>query len=64
MDVDPLEPTLTSLYCTPVVLSDNATAWILPFTSGGFLYIALVNVMPDLLQESNVRYEGFYWFNH
>uniref|UniRef100_A0A0B8RVC0 Zinc transporter ZIP13 n=1 Tax=Philothamnus irregularis TaxID=1899461 RepID=A0A0B8RVC0_9SAUR len=29
-------------------------AWILPFTSGGFLYIALVNVVPDLLEEKNV----------
>ncbi|XP_027693710.1 zinc transporter ZIP13 isoform X2 [Vombatus ursinus] len=28
-------------------------AWILPFTSGGFLYIALVNVLPDLLEEEN-----------
>ncbi|KAM8969466.1 zinc transporter ZIP13 isoform 2-T2 [Sarcophilus harrisii] len=28
-------------------------AWILPFTSGGFLYIALVNVLPDLLKEEN-----------
>ncbi|XP_075044215.1 zinc transporter ZIP13 [Mixophyes fleayi] len=30
-------------------------AWILPFTSGGFLYIALVNVLPDLLEEKNTR---------
>uniref|UniRef100_A0A6B2FA02 Zinc transporter ZIP13 n=1 Tax=Bothriechis nubestris TaxID=1766655 RepID=A0A6B2FA02_9SAUR len=29
-------------------------AWILPFTSGGFLYIALVNVVPDLLEEKNL----------
>ncbi|XP_054469172.1 zinc transporter ZIP13 [Anoplopoma fimbria] len=35
--------------------TENATAWILPFTSGGFLYIALVNVVPDLLAESNLR---------
>lgn len=35
---------------------ENATAWILPFTSGGFLYIALVNVVPDLLEESSFRY--------
>ncbi|XP_068117576.1 zinc transporter ZIP13 [Hyperolius riggenbachi] len=33
----------------------EATAWILPFTSGGFLYIALVTVLPDLLTEKNVR---------
>ncbi|XP_059203316.1 zinc transporter ZIP13 [Centropristis striata] len=35
--------------------TESATVWILPFTSGGFLYIALVNVVPDLLQESSVR---------
>jgi len=39
----------------PVCSLVNATAWILPFTSGGFLYIALVNVVPDLLKESNIR---------
>uniref|UniRef100_A0AAY4BYV1 Zinc transporter ZIP13 n=1 Tax=Denticeps clupeoides TaxID=299321 RepID=A0AAY4BYV1_9TELE len=37
-------------------LPKNATAWILPFTSGGFLYIALVNVVPDLLEETNPRH--------
>lgn len=36
--------------------TEHATAWILPFTSGGFLYIALVNVVPDLLEESSLRY--------
>ncbi|XP_026176132.1 zinc transporter ZIP13 isoform X3 [Mastacembelus armatus] len=36
--------------------TENATAWILPFTSGGFLYIALVNVVPDLLEESSLRH--------
>ncbi|KAM8893366.1 zinc transporter ZIP13 isoform 2-T2 [Spinachia spinachia] len=35
--------------------AENATAWILPFTSGGFLYIALVNVVPELLEESSLR---------
>ncbi|XP_067902007.1 zinc transporter ZIP13 isoform X2 [Heterodontus francisci] len=33
----------------------DSVAWILPFTSGGFLYIALVTVVPDLLQEKDVR---------
>lgn len=42
--------------CLLLLLLENATAWILPFTSGGFLYIALVNVVPDLLQESSLRY--------
>ncbi|KFO82891.1 Zinc transporter ZIP13, partial [Cuculus canorus] len=31
----------------------ETVAWILPFTSGGFLYIALLNVVPDLLEEKN-----------
>ncbi|TGZ56952.1 hypothetical protein CRM22_010052 [Opisthorchis felineus] len=29
--------------------------WILPFTSGGFLYIALVSLIPDLLKEGSAR---------
>lgn len=33
----------------------DKTAWILPFTAGGFLNIALVNVLPDILQESDPR---------
>lgn len=32
---------------------EETVAWVLPFTSGGFLYIALVNVLPDLLEEDN-----------
>lgn len=28
-----------------------ATTWILPFTAGGFIYIALVSVIPELLDE-------------
>lgn len=31
------------------------TSWILPFTAGGFLHIALVTVLPDLLQEENPK---------
>ncbi|KAM8938907.1 zinc transporter ZIP13 isoform 2-T2 [Pelodytes ibericus] len=33
----------------------ETVAWILPFTSGGFLYIALVSVLPDLLEEKDAR---------
>ncbi|KAL5021962.1 hypothetical protein ScPMuIL_001117 [Solemya velum] len=33
----------------------NRTAWILPFTSGGFIYIALITVLPDLLDEKHGR---------
>lgn len=29
------------------------TSWIMPFTAGGFLHIALVTVLPDLLQEED-----------
>ncbi|GAB6023445.1 hypothetical protein CHUAL_008225 [Chamberlinius hualienensis] len=31
------------------------TVWILPFTAGGFLNIALVNVLPDILQERSAK---------
>lgn len=34
---------------------DSGTSWILPFTAGGFLHIALVSVLPDLLQEDNPK---------
>ena len=30
----------------------NASEWLLPFTAGGFLYIALISIIPDLLQDS------------
>lgn len=43
---------------TFILCLENASSWILPFTSGGFLYIALVNVVPDLLEESSFRYDG------
>lgn len=33
------------------------TSWIMPFTAGGFLHIALVTVLPDLLQEED-RWES------
>ncbi|XP_058811844.1 zinc transporter ZIP13 homolog [Topomyia yanbarensis] len=29
------------------------TSWIMPFTAGGFLHIALVTVLPDLLSEND-----------
>lgn len=39
------------------VQSLNAkTVWILPFSAGGFLYIALVNLLPEVLErDSNAR---------
>lgn len=30
-------------------VGEAATAWILPFTAGGFVYIATVTVLPELL---------------
>ena len=33
-------------------LSD-ASEWLLPFTAGGFLYIALISIIPDLLEDSS-----------
>ena len=32
----------------------NASSWLLPFTAGGFLYIALVSIAPDLLESGNL----------
>lgn len=34
---------------------DAATAWILPFTAGGFIYIATVSVIPELLHNSKFK---------
>lgn len=30
--------------------SDAAASWVLPFTAGGFIYIATVSVLPELLE--------------
>ena len=30
-----------------------SSSWLLPFTAGGFLYIAMVSIIPQLLQEDN-----------
>lgn len=38
------------------LLSQNlgeATQWILPFTAGGFIYIATVGVIPELLEDTS-----------
>jgi len=35
-------------------IGNVATAWILPFTAGGFIYIATVSVIPELLQDSKI----------
>ena len=36
-------------------ISSAATAWILPFTAGGFIYIATVSVIPEILQDSSPK---------
>lgn len=33
----------------------HQTDWMLPFTAGGFIHIALVSLLPDLIKESDVR---------
>lgn len=33
---------------------DAAVAWILPFTAGGFIYIATVSVIPELLEDTKL----------
>lgn len=36
-------------------IGEAAVSWILPFTAGGFIYIATVSVIPELLEDSNPR---------
>nr|XP_034963541.1 zinc transporter SLC39A7 isoform X2 [Zootoca vivipara] len=45
-----LAGTICSLLAEGV--GEAATAWILPFTAGGFIYVATVSVIPELLQDS------------
>lgn len=35
------------------VVAEARTSWIMPFTAGGFLHIALITVLPDLLKETD-----------
>lgn len=37
------------------ILGDLATRWILPFTAGGFIYIATVSVIPELLTATKLQ---------
>ncbi|XP_071494966.1 zinc transporter ZIP13-like [Diadema antillarum] len=46
---------MVTLLCESAKEAGERSAWILPFTAGGFLYIAMVTVLPDLLQESSPR---------
>lgn len=36
-------------------IGEAAVAWILPFTAGGFIYIATVSVIPELLEDSDLK---------
>ncbi|KAI0207264.1 Zinc transporter ZIP13 [Lamellibrachia satsuma] len=46
---------LTALIAESAQEAGDRTAWILPFTAGGFIYIALVSVVPELMKETNWR---------
>lgn len=38
----------------PHALAEQAqSSWVLPFTAGGFIYIAAVSVIPELLEKSS-----------
>ena len=48
--------TATALYVKSVETLNAKTLWILPFSAGGFLYIALVNLLPEILdRQTNAR---------
>ncbi|XP_052868496.1 protein catecholamines up [Anopheles cruzii] len=38
--------------------SEAADSWVLPFTAGGFIYIATVSVIPELLEESTKLWQS------
>lgn len=37
-----------------IIPGEVATTWILPFTAGGFIYIATVSVIPELLADTKL----------
>ncbi|CAF0722386.1 unnamed protein product [Brachionus calyciflorus] len=44
-----------ALGLTSAERAGDLTSWILPFTSGGFLYISLVNIVPEILNEKDFK---------
>ena len=32
----------------------DVTSWILPFSSGGFLYISMANILPEMINEKDI----------
>lgn len=49
-----LSGTLLSLFFESA-MSGIATSCILPFTAGGFIYIATVSIMPDLRESPSLK---------
>lgn len=45
--------TATTLYVKSVKTMNARTLWILPFSAGGFLYIALVNLLPEVMDSKS-----------
>lgn len=45
----------TALMCESAEEAGDKTSAILPFTAGGFIYIALVTVVPELLKETSAK---------
>lgn len=45
---------LTGTVISLLMKGEVATTWILPFTAGGFIYIATVSVIPELLEDTKL----------
>ena len=44
----------TILSLVAVEVTETASSWILPFTAGGFIYVATVSVIPELLEATSL----------
>lgn len=44
---------MTALMVDSLDSIGSTTSWILPFTAGGFLHIAMVSILPDIIREEN-----------
>ena len=55
---------ITALMSESAEQAGDRTAAILPFTAGGFIYIALVTVVPELLQEKSPKYVNNLQIHH
>ena len=49
---------MVALILDSFVTVDSFTSWIIPFTAGGFINIALVTVLPDILNETKTWIDG------